>query len=194
MCAENDYIQRHEHVNFAKSSTSANTSSDVTCNEQNHKKFLSYFDDSKIPHPDEWPDNSPVFVSTSKRAPGIKYHLPQAEQNNNNTATPFPLDGTVIHFNGPLFRGKIVSRMKDVPSMSIPSEHSPPLCSSEVYFKGRSRKFQWTVQGVFTKRCRFDKIVTGQNLDRPFRNAPSSTLVKRGLDLLRHRLPNTFEW
>jgi hypothetical protein len=158
--------------------------------DQRRKDFLSYFNDSKLPNPDCWPDNSPIFVSASKRAPEIKYQL---HASNDNEVKPFPLDGSIVPFSGPLFRGKIVSRMRDVPSMA-PRGQSPPLCSSDEYFKGRSRQFQWTVQGVFSKRCRFDKVVTGQDFTRPFRNAPSSAIVKRGMDLLRNRLPETFEW
>jgi hypothetical protein len=159
--------------------------------EHKRKEFMSYFHESKLLHPDQWPENSPVFVTASKRVEDINYELPQSKVT--EVPTPFPLDGGVVLFHGPLFRGKIVSRIKDVPAMSL-SNQSPPLCSSEQYFKGRSRQFQWTVQGIFSKRCRFDKIVTGQDLERPFRNAPSSTIVKRGLDLMRNRLPETFEW
>lgn len=161
--------------------------------EQKLEEFLSYFHESKLPHPDQWPDNSPVFVAASKRAPRIKYQL-NGKGDNNDKVSPFPLDGSVICFNGPMFRGKIVSRMKDVPGMVLPGQHTPPSCSSENYFKGKSRQFQWTVQGIFSKRCRFDEVVTGQDFDRPFRNAPSSAIVKRGLDLMRSRLPENFEW
>ena len=153
-------------------------------------EFLGYFNESGLPHPDNWPQGSPVFVTASQRAPQITYNLPQSDSID---VSPFPLDGSVVEFSGPLFSGKIVSRMKDVPSMAA-EDQSPPLCPSDEYFKGRSRLFQWTVQGVFSKRCRFDKVLTGQYLDRPFRNAPSSSLVKRGLDLMKNRLPDTFVW
>jgi len=49
------------------------------------------------------------------------------------------------------------------------------------------------VSGTFTKRMRFDEVVTGQDFGRPFRNSPASHLVKRGLDLLKNKLPETFE-
>ncbi len=158
-------------------------------NDENDE-FLSYFHESRLPHPDHWPEKSSVFVTASQRAPQITYNLSRSESLD---VPPFPLDGSVVEFSGPMFSGKIVSRIKDAPSMTT-SDRSPPLCPSDQYFKGRSRLFQWTVQGVFSKRCRFDKIVTGQYLDRPFRNAPSSTIVKRGLDLMKNRLPDTFEW
>ena len=160
-------------------------------NEQKREEFLSYFHESALPDPDRWPENSPVFVTASRRAPDISYKLHTC--NSEGTVAPFPLNGSVVPFSGPMFHGKIVSRIRDVPAMAS-SDQSPPSCPSSDYFKGRSRQFQWTVQGIFSKRCRFDKVVTGQDLSRPFRNTPSSTIVKRGLDLLRNRLPDTFEW
>jgi hypothetical protein len=69
-----------------------------------------------------------------------------------------------------------------------------PFHNSEAYFKGRSRHFQWTVQGVFKERVRFDEMVTGQDFDRPFRNPPAMKLVDQALVLLKTKLPDTFEW
>lgn len=54
--------------------------------------------------------------------------------------------------------------------------------------------FQWTVRGVFKKRMRFDEVVTGQDFDRPFRNTPSASIVRTGINMLRNRLPESFEW
>lgn len=163
--------------------------------EKQRTEFLSYFRESQLPHPDQWPDQSPVFVTASTRAPKVNYQLNRKGgiEGDNEKVSPFPLDGSAIPFDGPLFRGKIVSRMRDVPAMVSPGQETPPVCPSEDYFKGRSRQFQWTVQGVFSKRCRFDEVVTGQDFDRPFRNAPSGAIVKRGIDLMRSRLPENFE-
>ncbi len=61
------------------------------------------------------------------------------------------------------------------------------------YFRNRSRQYQWSVQGRFKKRIRFDEVVTGQEFGRPFRNTPSTRIVKKGLHLLKHKLPETFE-
>lgn len=151
--------------------------------------FLSYFHQSKLPHPDKWSEESPIYISASRRAPAITYDiLPQQSE----TPPPFPLDGTIISFDGPLFKGKIVSRVKDVPAMNM--THRTPSCPTTQYFKSKSRMFQWTVQGTFKKRIRFDKVVTGQEFARPFRNAPSASIVRKGISLLRSRLPDTFEW
>ena len=187
MCIESDNnTESREHIQ-----------SYVCDEESNKREFFAYYHESKLPHPNQWPEQSPVFVTSSKRAPEIQYRLQseklQVGHNTNEPATPIPLDGSVVLFNGPIFRGKIVSRMRDVPLVMYQGQ-SPPSCSNEDYFKGRSRQFQWTVQGIFTKRCRFDDIVTGQMFDRPFRSTPSSAIVKKCLNLLEHRLPDTFEW
>lgn len=99
------------------------------------------------------------------------------------------MNGSAVEFEGPYFEGRMVSRIRDLPT----KEQSNNLMSNREYFQNRSRQYQWTVQGRFKKRMRFDKVVTGQEFGRPFRNAPSSRVVKRGLDLLKHKLPETFE-
>ena len=155
--------------------------------EHDKESFFAYFRSSKLPHPDNWPGKSPIFVSASKRARNVTYRLPQ---NIDGYQTPFPLNGDVVTFTGPLFQGKIVSRVRGADSISSGAKVSTP----DNYFKGRSRQFQWTVQGVFSKKMRFDDLVTGQDFCRPFRNAPASNLVKKGLNLLKNRLPETFDW
>lgn len=100
------------------------------------------------------------------------------------------MNGRAVPFDGPNFSGVMKSRMRDVPV--------PPRCdrdgmSNGSYFQNRSRQYQWSVRGRFKRRIRFDKIVTGQEFGRPFRNAPSSRVVKKGLDLLKHKLPETFD-
>ena len=88
--------------------------------------FLSYSKQSKLPNPTNWPDNSPVYVCSSRRAQSVKYDLkPQC----------FPLDGTPVHFDGPLFKGQIASRIKNAPPMNL-SGRQPPSCTSKKYFKG----------------------------------------------------------
>ena len=154
-------------------------------------QFLSYFRESEIPDPECWPSKSPLYVTGSKRARDVKFDLPRQS---NQSSPPLPLDGTVVTFSGPLFQGKIVSRVKDSPNMTKMTDKQPPVCSSKEYFKGRSRQFQWTVQGSFSKRIRFDEVVTGQDFGREFRNPPANVVVRKGLDLLRNKLPDTFEW
>ena len=169
-----------------------NDESDILDTSTQEESLLSYFKQSRIPTPDRWPQSSPVYVVASHRAPDVKYELPCLES---DAMPPFPLDGTVVPFDGPLFNGKMISRIKNAPSMKLsPGDNTLSKCPSKNYFKGKSRMFQWIVQGKFKRRLRFDKVVTGQEFDRPFRNAPSATIVRKGIDLLRNRLPDAFEW
>ena len=152
--------------------------------------FLAYYHQSKIPDPKLWPENSPIYLSASKRAEEIIYDLPGGDC---SSSPPFPLDGSIVQFDGPLFRGKIASRIRNAPSMNI-SRNKKVTSTAKEYFEGKSRKFQWTVQGTFKRRIRYDEVVTGQNFDRPFRDTPSASIVKKGIDLLKNRLPEGFEW
>jgi len=172
----------------------------------NEQHFLSYFHESKLPSPEHWPYQSPILITSSIRAPYINYNC-DARENISGTGNgicimkehyePFflPVDGQVIFFQGPLFSGRIVSRVRDIPCYDIlPSKQkNSKRVGSADYFKNRSRQFQWTVQGQFKQRIRFDNVITGQEFHRPFRNTPSSKLVQRGLDLLKNKLPETFE-
>jgi hypothetical protein len=151
--------------------------------------FLSYYHQSKIPDPRLWPENSPVYLCASKRAEEIKYDL----HGDCSSSPPFPLDGSIVQFDGPLFRGKIASRIRNAPSMNI-SRSKKSTNTTKEFFEGKSRKFQWTVQGTFKRRIRYDEVVTGQDFDRPFRYTPSASIVKKGIELLKNRLPEGFEW
>eukprot|EP00592_Proboscia_alata_P008141 CAMPEP_0194367070 /NCGR_PEP_ID=MMETSP0174-20130528/15173_1 /TAXON_ID=216777 /ORGANISM="Proboscia alata, Strain PI-D3" /LENGTH=350 /DNA_ID=CAMNT_0039142639 /DNA_START=79 /DNA_END=1131 /DNA_ORIENTATION=+ len=144
--------------------------------------FLSYYHRSKLPPADQWKD-SPIFVSPSARAQHITYNLPST--NGGDAVLPFPIDGTPVLFHGPFFKGQISQRVR--------IKNSCNSSSTKDYFRGRSRQFQWSVQGSFSKPLRFDQVVTGQSFERPFRNAPAVSLVKRGLSLLKSRLPETFK-
>jgi len=165
-------------------------SSNTVTNDSEKEEFLSYFQTSNVPNPGKWPEESPIYLAASQRAPNIKYDLPPQES---RVSPPFPLDGTAVPLDGPLFQGVMVSRIKNAPRM-VKSSSSNPSPNNAKYFKGKSRLFQWTVQGTFKRRIRFDKLITGQEFDRAFCNTPSTALVKKGIDLLRSRLPDTFEW
>ncbi|KAL7541351.1 hypothetical protein ACHAXR_010849 [Thalassiosira sp. AJA248-18] len=153
--------------------------------EADRKAFSAYAQQSGLPPPSGWPSNSPLLVIPSHRAPDVKYDLPREECHGKSGLPMLPMNGRVVPFDGPNFEGKILSRMKDVPTT--------PKGANDQYFQNRSRQYQWSVQGRFKKRIRFDKIVTGQEFGRPFRNAPSSRVVKRGLDMLKHKLPESFD-
>lgn len=149
--------------------------------------FSSYAEQSGLPTIENWPNDTNSIVTPSQRATEIKYDLPE---NNTLDFHSLPMNGDIVRFTGPNFEGKLVSRMRDVPLHPCKDSRM----TNAEYFKGRSRQYAWTVQGRFKRRIRFDQVVTGQEFGRPFRNTPSSTMVKRGLDMLKHKLPETFEW
>lgn len=150
--------------------------------------FSAYAQQSGLPRPSEWSSSSPLLVVPSHRAKGVEYQLP-CDEDVGSGASVIPMDGCAVPFDGPNFVGILSSRMRDVPTLT---DRDGPK-SNRDYFQNRSRQYQWSVQGRFKRRTRFDKIVTGQEFGRPFRNAPSSRVVKRGLELLKHKLPETFD-
>lgn len=159
--------------------------------EGDREAFVAYAKQSGLPSASDWPDNTSLLVVPSLRAKDVEYQLPHAEIGESSSLPVLPMNGSAVHFDGPNFEGKLVSRMRDVPT--TPNSNDSNLMSNSDYFQNRSRQYQWTVQGRFKRRIRFDNITTGQEFGRPFRNAPSSGVVKRGLDLLKHKLPQTFD-
>lgn len=159
------------------------------------KAFSAYAQESGLPSTSsEWPSNSPLLVVPSNRASGIEYEVPPNEtvlDDRESSLNALPMNGCAVPFDGPLFSGNLKSRMVGVSSRQAGDADNR--MSNQEYFQNRSRQYQWSVQGRFKKRTRFDKVVTGQDFGRPFRNAPSSRVVKRGLDLLKHKLPETFD-
>jgi len=119
---------------------------------------------------------------------------PIQEPSKERHPSPLPLNGESIPFEGPYFKGIISSRVRDMDDLHDISEDNAETgkISNTTYFKNRSRQFQWTVQGQFKNRTRFDHVMTGQEFERPFRNAPAVSLVKRGMNLLKSRLPDSF--
>lgn len=150
--------------------------------------FSAYAQQSGLPPASQWPSSSPLLVVPSYRARTVEFQLPCSEVGEPD-ACSIPMDGSTVPFDGPNFVGTMKSRMRDVPTLN---DEGHPM-SNRNYFRNRSRQYQWSVQGRFKRRVRFDKIVTGQEFGRPFRNAPSSRVVKRGLELLKNKLPETFD-
>lgn len=131
--------------------------------------FFAYIKESNL---EKWPEGNEIFFTPSIRAPLIKYE-----------SSRLSLDGKITKLDGPLFKGKMISRLK----------HHGQSTSNERYFSKKSRKFAWVVQGRFKKRIGFDNVVTGQEFERPFRNRPNAQIIKRGIEMLRNRLPESFE-
>jgi hypothetical protein len=158
--------------------------------EDDRRAFFYYSLQSGLPPLTKWPNDVTTFVVPAQRANGIEYHHSSCDSLYRGITKSLPMNGDVVAFTGPNFEGKLVSRMRDVSLHPCNGRHMP----NDEYFRNRSRQYQWTVQGRFKRRIRFDEIVTGQDFGRPFRNMPSSKMVKKGLDLLKHKLPETFEW
>ena len=161
------------------------------------KAFERYAQESNLPTYEQWPSESPLIVVPSIRAKDVEFDIGESScctTTDSSSSSTLPLDGRVVHFSSPLFEGKMVSRVRDIPSSRQQNDHDESnTISNETYFNSRSRQYQWSVQGRFKKRIRYDRVVTGQEFDRPFRNKPSSKLVERGLQLLKNKLPETFE-
>lgn len=173
--------------------TSANTKKvkDIhITTDDDRRAFSSYSQQSGLPPLENWPTGVSTVVTPSLRASDICFDLPDNDTSLFSDVKTLPMNGDVVRFDGPNFEGKLVSRMRDVPLHPCKASSM----TNAEYFSNRSRQYQWTVQGRFKRRIRFDHVVTGQEFGRPFRNMPSSTMVKRGLDLLKHKLPETFEW
>ena len=165
--------------------------------DEDRKAFLTYAQQSGLSvSTAEWASNSSLLVLPSQRAREIEFHLPNSKKSSSrsnegeSSLSTIPVNGCPIVFSGPYFEGKLVSRIRDVDTSS---SAEGKLLSNNQYFANRSRQYQWCVQGRFKKRIRFDKVVTGQEFGRPFRNAPSSFVVRKGLDLLKSKLPEAFE-
>ena len=138
----------------------------------------------------EWTSNSLLLVLPSHRAREIIFRLPCRDCGDGKSSLQvLPVNGCPIAFSGPNFEGKLVSRIRDVDATSNVEGNLLP---NKQYFQNRSRQYHWCVQGQFKKRVRFDKVVTGQDFGRPFRNRPSSLVVKKALELLKSKLPEAF--
>jgi len=179
--------------------------------------FLSYYRSSGIPPPSTWGDSEgsnkiffesddtisestdstasslatsrssdletnnscPIFLAPSSRVPEMKFNYPPLYAIDGSLCKSIPMDGTPVSISSPLFEGVMVSRVKGM--------------GDNEYFEGRRRSFQWSLQGKFKRRIRFDHLVTGQDLGRPFRNVPNVSFIDKGLHLLKGRLPDVFE-
>lgn len=168
----------------------ARSSDDDDSKEQaSRSDFLAYYKKSRLPPVETW-TSYPLYVTSSIRASSnVVYDLPMA---GGDFVPSFPLDGSPVDFDGPLFEGKIQSRVRGT-SAATKFNCKTPAISNDQYFSGRSRQFQWRVQGTFKQRMRFDEVVTGQEFGKPFRNFPDALVIKTGMTLLKSRLPDSFE-
>ena len=109
--------------------------------QEDRKGFTAYAQQSGLPK-NEWP--SSLIVVPSHRAKDVEYQLPraiasEAETNEETRTNAIPLNGDVVQICGQHFEGKLVSRMRDVPTTPCQSN----LISNNKYFQNRSRQYQW---------------------------------------------------
>jgi len=190
-----------------------NDDTDESASNEDKNAFFAYYKSTGIPLPSTWGDcpiknlegddtlsestditvsslpsrsseldvraNCPVFLAPSSRVPDMKFNHSPMYGIDGSLCKSIPMDGTPVSVSSPLFEGVMVNRVKGM--------------GDEKYFEGRRRSFQWTLQGKFKKRIRFDHLVTGQDLGRPFRNVPNVGFIDKGLHLLKGRLPDVFE-
>ena len=103
------------------------------------KAFERYAQESNLPPSSEWPSSNLVVVP-SIRAKDVKFDI--GESSCDSSSTTLPLDGRIVHFSSPLFEGKMVSRVRDVPSSRQQNEHDESnMISNETYFNSRSRQY-----------------------------------------------------
>lgn len=135
--------------------------------------FIEYARQSDLPPLEDWHTDSILLGSGN-----VSYSAPGLSSPKN--LRRLPTDGSVVNISSNLFEGKIITRVRDDNT-------------DQSYFRHRSRQYNWIVQGRFLKRTRFDDVITGQEFKRAFRNAPSSQIVQRLLDMLKNKLPDSFE-
>ena len=158
---------------------------EVDVDEDKRTAFLEYSRKSKLPPIGSWPNSSILIPSLRCKETTYSLARPTLSHHESESDTPgktlrfMPTDGRVVHISNPLFEGKILTRIRG-------ESHSS-------YFQNRTRAYNWIVQGRFRNRTPFDDVITGQEFDRAFRNAPSSQIVQQMLNMLKSKLPDSFE-
>eukprot|EP01083_Nonionella_stella_P100104 281928_1 len=71
----------------------------------------------------------------------------------------------VFDFESLLIKGKAICRAIDLPS------------TDRKYFRGRSRKMDFTFQVQFKRKICFDRLYTGQVFDQPFTKLPGKFMI-----------------
>jgi len=92
-----------------------------------------------------------------------------------------PINAAPIPFETKLFKGHAMIRIADLGT------------SPADYFDGKRRKMQVCVQGQFKEPLRFDQVFGGQEFAGGLRNIPGKWLIKWAFELLKPRLPKSFQ-
>jgi len=68
----------------------------------------------------------------------------------------------------------------------VPSDDN---ADTEAYFRGRSRRMQFIVQGRFKEELNVADVLTGHEFDKPFQRLPPSWILSAGMSLIRRLAP-----
>ena len=105
----------------------------------------------------------------------------EADDGEDNIPKTLPL-GVPIEFESPIFVGRILIRLKTIPS--VPQDKD----NHRNYFKGKKRYYQCIVQGKFKQEnIKFSDVYFGDVYDKPFVNMPNRYIM-RGLKKFMERL------
>ncbi|CAM9945118.1 unnamed protein product, partial [Ascophyllum nodosum] len=136
-------------------------------------------DVESLPPEQEWPHH-PIFVRLSPSVHGqvrLDGHGPQS-------SIPVNTDDMAVPFETPLFKGRLLMRVKGLTS-GVPDQGH----GAQAYFRGKKRLVQCAVQGCFKKEMPFDRAYTGQAFQRPFTKVPAKWLVRSAFAVIRRLSP-----
>ncbi|CAN0434464.1 unnamed protein product [Ascophyllum nodosum] len=136
-------------------------------------------DVESLPPEQEWPHH-PIFVRLSPSVHGqvrLDGHGPQS-------SIPVNTDDMTVPFETPLFKGRLLMRVKGLTS-GVPDQGH----GAQAYFRGKKRLVQCAVQGCFKKEMPFDRAYTGQAFQRPFTKVPAKWLVRSAFAVMRRLSP-----
>mmetsp|Transcript_4835 Transcript_4835/g.6229 ORF Transcript_4835/g.6229 Transcript_4835/m.6229 type:complete len:728 (-) Transcript_4835:265-2448(-) len=164
------------HSNNSSSNSLNNVSSTSNSGHSNQASLMPKGVDIPLPPKSEWPDY-PILVRCSEDV-DMKIGF-----NNVSAYGALPINDELhpIPFETNLFKGIAMIRIADLSTSPID------------YFKGKRRKMQVCVQGKFKKPLRYDQVFGGQEFNGGLRNIPGKWLIKWAFELLKPRLPKSFE-
>eukprot|EP00565_Helicotheca_tamesis_P004708 CAMPEP_0185732336 /NCGR_PEP_ID=MMETSP1171-20130828/15828_1 /TAXON_ID=374046 /ORGANISM="Helicotheca tamensis, Strain CCMP826" /LENGTH=281 /DNA_ID=CAMNT_0028401793 /DNA_START=96 /DNA_END=941 /DNA_ORIENTATION=+ len=103
-----------------------------------------------LPEPSSWPHRPLLLRASDKTIP--------SEALQNKDALPL---GAPVEFESDLFKGKILTRIKNAPSDNQELQ--------DKYFDGRKRTFQMVIQGSFKEKIAMSTVHYGDLYARPFK-------------------------
>lgn len=125
-----------------------------------------------IPQPVDWPHRPVMVCANTLTVPDTT--VPIYDDG------PCPI-GVPFQFETDLFVGSCLVRFKDV------------LCddpdSSELYFRGRQRRFQSIIQGRFKESLTVSDVLTGHEFGKPLQRLPPKWLLNAGTSLIKRLAP-----